>query len=435
MVRMSPNPDDRFASRASHLKTSTSFLTLVSYAAFIMFPALPLAVLSAGNAMAADEPRLPEATTVGPLRRDANGEIKPLAAAKDGGAIACRADTPLDVNASHGMLDSVRPGRWLAVANSRLANTIYNGSLAASLEGNTGPSAIMSAWSGGTFDAATASLIVWGGGHQDYYGNAVYAFSLKTLTWSALTKPSSIAGWNQASPVLPDGTPSAQHTYDALTMLANGQMFVAGSQAATPNGNSYAMSWLFNPTTGAWSQAAGFNGSMYDNIAVFNAATKTVFAINNITGLQAYNATTNSWAGVGGQRFADYHMTGAIDPIDGIMVAVGNGHLQAVSLTSGVVSNITSTGDQTIPKGNAPGFVWDSAANLFVGWNGGSTVYTLDPHAWQWTAYTAAPDNNVTPTAPTGNGTFGRFQYDAGDKVFIVVNDISQDVYIYKDCF
>jgi hypothetical protein len=128
-------------------------------------------------------------------------------------------------------------------------------------------------------------------------------------------------------------------------------------------------------------------------------------------------------------------MTGDIDPTDGLLVAVGGGYLQAVNLETGTVTNLTSSGDQAVQKGNAPGFVWDPSINMFVGWNGGSTVYTLAPHTWRWTTYAAAADNTVTPTAPAANGTFGRFEYDAADNVFILVNDVAQNVYIYRGCF
>jgi hypothetical protein len=127
-------------------------------------------------------------------------------------------------------------------------------------------------------------------------------------------------------------------------------------------------------------------------------------------------------------------MTGDIDPTDGLLVAVGGGYLQAVNLNTGAVTNLsTSNAPSALINGNAPGFVWDSGANLFVGWNGGGTIYTLDPHTWQWTTYTSS--DSALPTSPNENGTFGRFEYDAADNVFMVVNDINQDVYIYKPNF
>lgn len=386
-----------------------------------------------GVIVAADEPHLPDAApSVGPLRRGADGKIEIIDPDKDRGT-AAPGDAPgTSPRAADDSISAFHSGHWVEVPNSNLAAIIYNGPLADQLEGNSGRGSIMTAWSGGTFDRASDSLIVWGGGHQDYYGNAVYAFSLKTLSWKMLSRPSSIAGWSRTTPILPDGTPSAQHTYDALTMLPSGQMFVAGSAGATPNGYSYAESWLFDPATGKWQQAAPFRGASIDQIAEYDAASGMVFALDSGSALQSYDPATNRWTRIGSQKLADYHMTGAIDPVDRILVTVGNGFLQSISLTTGSVVSITSSGDRTAQNGNAPGFVWDSSANLFVAWNGGSTLYTLDPRRWRWTAHAADAENKVTPTAPASNGTFGRFQYKAADDLFILVNDINQNVYLYK---
>ena len=124
-------------------------------------------------------------------------------------------------------------------------------------------------------------------------------------------------------------------------------------------------------------------------------------------------------------------MSGAIDPTDGIMIAVGSGFFNEVNLQTGAVTSPTTSGDQTVLNGNAPGIAWDSAINQFVGWNGGSTLYTLDLSTSTWTAHAAAAGSAV-PTAATANGTFGRFQYDAVDNTFVVVNDINQDVYVFN---
>jgi hypothetical protein len=402
--------------------------------------ALDISVNSlAGLAMAADQPGVPEgARSVGPLRRGANGEIEVVNPAGLMRSITCPGASHAPVTSAADKFRALLPGHWMGIANSHLGSIVYRGPLASSFFGNSGPGSIMGAWSGGTFDPLGDSLIVWGGGHQDYYGNAVYAFSLQTLTWSMLDNPSSIAGWDsKGSPILPDGAPSAQHTYDALAFLPGlNEMFVAGSQGATTNGNSYRESWLFNVATGTWRQAALYDTASVGGIAAYDPADGLVYAINaQPNSLRSYNPTTNTWTTIGRDHLADYHMTGGIDPDANIMVAVGHGYLQSVSLTTGAITTLSSTGDQTVQNGNAPGFVWDPAAKLFVGWNGGSTLYALDPQTWQWTTYVAASDNTVTPTAPAANGTFGRFQYDSADNVFIVVNDVNQDVYVYKPCF
>jgi hypothetical protein len=324
---------------------------------------------------------------------------------------------------------------------------IYSGPLASSLQGSTGPAAIMSAWSGATFDANDDALIVWGGGHNDYYGNEVYAFSLKTLQWSELDLPSAMSPGGTVD-TNSDNTPVSTHTYDSLAFIPElNSMFVPGEWGASQVSTN--QSWLFNPASanpnatgaGIWKQAtpvpSDFNNAlMVDLIANYDPTTHNVFVINYANGLHSYNPSTNSWTAIGsGAALSDYHMTGAIDPVDNILVATGGGFLNAVNLTTGAVISPPASGDLTVQNGNAPGFVWDPAANEFVGWNGGSTLYTLDPHTWLWTAHPAAAINTVTPTAPTADGTFGRFQYDAADNVFIVVNDVNQGVYVYKPDF
>ena len=206
------------------------------------------------------------------------------------------------------------------------------------------------------------------------------------------------------------------------------------------HGNSNPFTWLYNLTTRSWQRAVDYSGKANPGtVAAYDPATQNVFVANSATfGLWAYNPATNLWTSYGAKPLVDYHMTAAIDPVDHLLVAIGSGHIQSYSLSGGATGASSmpgARGDLSAQNGNAPGFVWDSAANLFTAWNGGSTLYTLDPHAWRWTARAAASDNKVTPPAPQNNGTFGRFQYDPSHSCFIVVNDINQDVYIYKPNF
>jgi hypothetical protein len=402
----------------------------------------------AGPAMGADQPGLPAASSVSPLRRGPNGDLEPVVPPKGASAapVACQKTSPDGGTTSADQLRTLLPGHWIEVPNSHLASVAYKG--ASPIYGNSGSLSIMSAWSGGTFDPNNDSLIVWGGGHQDYHGNEVYAFSLKTLTWTMLDQPSSISGWSGASGILPDGTPSARHTYDSLTFIPRlNAMFEAASPASQTNGNSSSESWLFKPsaqnpnTTGVWQQTANSISSGYDDVAVYNPTTGTVW--NEAPGthgfLTEYNPTTNAWIARGTSFdpsiYGDF--TGAIDPTTNRLVVVGDGHLYLWQLNLANIRYATPAvaGDLTAQNGHAPGFVWDPAVNQFVGWNGGATLYTLDPATWQWTAHLAAADNAVTPTAPAATGTYGRFQYDAANNVVVVVNDITQNVYILKPCF
>ena len=115
------------------------------------------------------------------------------------------------------------------------------------------------------------------------------------------------------------------------------------------------------------------------------------------------------------------------------MVAVGKGQFFVWNLNNpSSVQTPSVSGPSTIVNAQAPGFVFDSATGQYVGWSGGSTVYTLDPATLRWASVSPAAGNSVTPTSPPSAGTYGRFQYSPRRNVFVVVSDIAQDVYIYR---
>jgi len=332
---------------------------------------------------------------------------------------------------------SLQSGQWAEISNSQLTSALYNGPLASEIHGDTGPAGIMSAWSGATFDTTTDSLLVWGGGHHDYFGNEVYSFSLETMQWSRLTDPSPVPNGFAGGGILPDGTPESAHSYDGLAYVPGLNAMFLGS-AGDVNGNSFPYTFMFNLNTHTWQRVADQPGpTVPGSVAAYDPASRHVFEVNNEVGLEEYNPATNTWMAHNGTPLLDDHMTGAIDPLDHLLVAVGNGQIEAFSLAGNSVGQVAipkASGDLAAQNGASPGFVWDSAANEFVAWNGGSTLYTLDPHSWQWTAHTAAA-GSATPTAPANNGTFGRFQYDPVHNEFIIVNAVDQDVFIEKPDF
>src|SRR5690349_15868308 len=48
---------------------------------------------------------------------------------------------------------------------------------------------VIAAWSGGIADIARNRMIIWGGGHTDYYGNELYALNLSEETMVRLNEP------------------------------------------------------------------------------------------------------------------------------------------------------------------------------------------------------------------------------------------------------
>lgn len=354
-------------------------------------------------------------------------------------------------------LASTPAGYWLdagklVTGNSKMSDVAWNcssapcpgnGPLASTIAGHTGPSAIMNGWGGGALDTDSSRLLVWGGGHQGYYGNEVYGFSLKSLTWSRLTIPSSTTNWNQTSSpdVLPDGTPAACHTYNSLQYLPGKGFAIFGALFCSDAALGIANGWLLdlskqNPDSfGKWKRSLKPSPSNSYGASAVDPVTGHIFQVCfQIGGVDyafyEYDPTADTWTKRGNGGLGVAYPNAAIDPVRKNFVAVGQGKIFVFSTTTGNLTTPVTSGPQVVQSGQSPGFVWYAPWNKFVGWNGGSSLYLLDPVTWAWSELPAT--GGAVPTAPNGTGTYGRFQYDPFHNVFMVVNRWNESVFIYK---
>ena len=70
---------------------------------------------------------------------------------------------------------------------------------------------------------------------------------------------------------------------------------------------------------------------------------------------------------------------------------------------------------------------YDAVQDRIVGWNGGDTVYILNPDTLSCTTVSYAGG----PTAP-GQGTYGRFRYSPSLNVFVVCNNVNQNCHTLR---
>jgi hypothetical protein len=130
--------------------------------------------------------------------------------------------------------------------------------------GTTGFSAITEAWNGAVYASrcgASGSMIVFGGGHDDYFGASVHAFDLDTREWRRVadgyvagSASDYGAGAYYAAAVYPDGSPLPPHTYGYVQYdpVGNDYLLLKGQTELGPAVQAAAVPHLFNLDTGRW---------------------------------------------------------------------------------------------------------------------------------------------------------------------------------------
>jgi hypothetical protein len=232
----------------------------------------------------------------------------------------------------------------------------------------------------------------------------------------------------------PDGTPASRHTYDGLAYISHADRFFAygGSQAG--NGYGTQVTWTFDPAAKRWTdrRPAGSGNSPTANCCNFTGeydpGTRKVY-MRDPNRLTAYDFDRNEWT----VALEWPHSWGpgktVVDTKRNLLFTVGSREFLVHDLSAGkdVSADWKTTGGDTIVNGYGSGAAYDSRSDRLVAWNGGGP-YALDMGTRVWTRLSGAG----APAAQQGNGTFGRFRYVPDDNVFLLVNDVDDDVYAYK---
>ena len=137
------------------------------------------------------------------------------------------------------------------------------------------------AYSGMAVDGKGGRVLLFGGGHADYWGNEVWAWDIPTRAWRRLTEPTPRGryattrfDWDDKPGMFPNlGLPVSRHTYDSVEFVDHlGLMFAAGSSTFSGNEREKLWDrypaattgpfkdkgwgsfdvWLFDPAKAAW---------------------------------------------------------------------------------------------------------------------------------------------------------------------------------------
>ena len=343
------------------------------------------------------------------------------------------------------------PLHWCEVENSQLNDVEkkpnqyadWNGSSSTSynsFQRNLGVKSITSRWNGAAYDDQNDRMIIWGGGHNAYGGNEIYAFNVRNLSWSRVTDPTTFPN---RSPQYKnnDGTPISRHTYDGLTYISHtNELFaMGGAPDSAAGGCGVNGTWIFSFNTNKWTEmqpSGSVPGTSCEDNAIYDPINKEVLFYKK--DIRAYKRETNSFSLKSNANKGE-RRSHIIDPIRRLLIQVGKNDSGSVTrkasldnLGSGF-TNLNTSGARSLENIQNPGLAFDIASDRVVGWYGGSTVYSLNLDNNQWTAHSALSSNKATPpSVTTYGGVYGRFRYSPTLNVFIMVNETNQSVYLYR---
>jgi hypothetical protein len=344
---------------------------------------------------------------------------------------------------------------------------------------------VIKAWSGAVADTVGNRLIIWGGGHNNYYGNEIYALNLTAnpVTLTRLndpTIPTNSANRTNCIEAIPPGVgnaPNSRESYGGMAFFPEFDIFfvTSGSLACLSGGGSHG-TWTISlanvSNSTPWQNAdigltgpgpGSDGGGTYGNVAEYDPNSGLAF-VADAGAIYTYNYQTNTYNRITPPFgfTTSIYLSGAIDPTRKLFVLVGGCSGGTCPLGSGVfvadISDPTSTTQQDwtaatladpncaeflsggvnpIGTGN-PGITFDSVANDFVGWpNQGNSVYIMTPDpvnhrlTCQKQTFANGPPNSAQGEGPnTTWGTYGRFRYFPALDLFVLVNDSDIPAYI-----
>ena len=351
--------------------------------------------------------------------------------------------------------------------------------------GSVGFSAITEAWNGAVFASRfgpAGSMIVFGGGHNDYFGSDVHAFDLASRHWSRITDGYIHGGLNSygtgavyPNASYPDGSPLPPHTYDYVqydslgnhVLLAKGQTEL-GKQVkaiAIPHQlNLATLSWRHGPeheeailNSGGWSTWDATRRVLW--IHAGDAGGGNAFLAYSPDG-ENEDGTRGRWGTRYGNKFPNQadHNCMQIDPAGNVILVVNHQRdaLFALNPESPALPPVPLREAGERPKLSPfASLEYSTGLNCFVYYsaNEGPNVYGItapsseneaDPlsSVWTWSRLDAR-DQSLNPVADAAaqsrypvnrSHTFGRFRVvDYADVVLaILVRHIDTPVYVAK---
>lgn len=299
---------------------------------------------------------------------------------------------------------------------------------------------IIDAWGAGTWDTTAKRLLLFGGGHQDYFGNDVYAFRLDALGFERVQEASGgfIYPAGPCEDALPDGNPVSRHTYNHVVHLPlNNALWMYGGSRACGSGGASSDTWLFDLAGKRWERQSptGSAPGPYILTAAYDPQTNQIY-VTGPSALYTYQVSASAWVKRRDFAFSDYgRLVSTIDPVRRLLVIAGGNDTTRNIFTCELDSpytcqRLTTTGANAIEQARSPGLAYDPVRARIVAWDvrAASTVYELDLATATWTAIPTTGG----PASRTIGGTFGHWQYVPDLQGFLAVPSVDSNVYVWR---
>ena len=315
---------------------------------------------------------------------------------------------------------------------------------------NRAPPGGIAAYSGMAVDGRGHRLFLFGGGHNDYYGNEVWRLDLNSLEWSRDYAPDIGANppiediWSRVNAsTLPGGytdtmRPYSRHTYDSVHWLPDQQRMIVGggsSYSGTgeylwnvqggPHLNAPNDTWFYDPVTMQWE----FKGSTLLNAAylatsrsAYDPTTKRLYStrrnLNGFWEVHEYNPATNQWTNHSvSSTYSSGDNAGGFDAARGRLLVMGglfptSDVLVSYDVVSKTWADLGAESSVKPPAGAGYGVAVDLDEDRYIATNNG-TAWLFNPTTGQWSQGGSGP--------PSVAQVFGRFEYDPIRKCALLV--------------
>jgi hypothetical protein len=365
---------------------------------------------------------------------------------------------------------AMTPGTWTTISKNTLSNvdpadssaTNPNYPSTAPWNGSTGQKSVINSWSGGAFASragAKGSLILFGGGHLNYYGSEVYAFDLSTQMWTRVTNPyKGNLSWPYSTGMYPDGSPSPPHTYDLIGYHPPSNSFVTFTAAEDNDPTTRAeVVHMLDLSTKTWRHSVRNSIQVRDGGWSAYDSTRDVFwfqgggSASTSTAMVKFDPNVDNGNGTYGKytnyspQLARTDSVAAYDPNHDILaVATFREYtsIYGIDLKNPEAAPVTlKEGGAAPDKRSASGWEWSPSRSAFIYWRSGAGVYEFAPSGtdwkggtWSWSNLTSGSNGTTPQGMEVDNGVYGRFQivsYQDMD-IAVVVNRVDGPVYAFR---